>query len=255
MSPVIVKPPPPAATTPKPPAAAAPVLTLTVARQRLAAVLKRGLSVRLACTTSCRASLILVRGKQVLARRAGVAGRTTLKLSAAARRSLARARRVTLTLTASAPGARGVSRRVVLTATGAGTGASTTKSPSASSGRPSVSAAAASTAKPRSCGHAQPDRLRVGGEVREHEQRLAGLLAAEAEDVVVAGPDRLDDALDVDRAGRAAGGDQALEPGPQPALDRRGVVAALGRLPVHRRPVHPAVVVAPCAGRRGRSRR
>ena len=93
-------------------------------------------------------------------------------------------------------------------------------------------------------------RLRVGGEVRDDQQRLAGLLAAEAEDVVVAGPDRLDDALDVDRARGAARRDQPLQAGPQPALDRRRVVAPRGRLPVHRRAVHPAVVVGRCGSSR-----
>ena len=52
------------------------------------------------------------------------------------------------------------------------------------------------------------------------------------------------DALDVDRARGAAGRDQPLQPGPQPALDRRRVVPARSGLPVHRGPVHPAVVVA-----------
>ena len=87
-------------------------------------------------------------------------------------------------------------------------------------------------------------RLGLGREVRQQEQPVAGVLAHEAEDVVVAGPDRPRPPLGVDGAGGAAGGDQPPQPGPQAALDGGRIVAALGRLPVHRRPVHPAVVVA-----------
>src|SRR4051794_25605607 len=61
---------------------------------------------------------------------------------------------------------------------------------------------------------AAADGLRRGGEVADDEQALAGLLAAEREDVVIARPQRLGDALDVDRAGGPAGGDQALKARP-----------------------------------------
>jgi serine protease AprX len=99
-----------------PPVSQAPALSLTVSRQRLPTVLKRGLSVLVTCTGTCRATLVLMQGKKVIARRT-VSGtvRTTLTLSAASRRALARTRRVSLTLVASAPGAVSVSRRVSLT--------------------------------------------------------------------------------------------------------------------------------------------
>ena len=48
-----------------------------------------------------------------------------------------------------------------------------------------------SSARPRSRDHGAVDRLALGGEVGEQQQALAGLLAQQAEDVVVAGPQRL----------------------------------------------------------------
>ena len=52
-------------------------------------------------------------------------------------------------------------------------------------------AAAVGELEAASSGRRRATRLRVGGEVRRDQQPLAGLLAAEAEDVVVAGPERL----------------------------------------------------------------
>jgi serine protease AprX len=101
------------------PVVAPPRIVLTVPRQRLAAVLRSGLSVRLDCTQPCHATLVLAQGTRVVARRTVAVKRatvrTTLLLSAKARKALARARRTTLTLTASAPAARTVIRRVTLT--------------------------------------------------------------------------------------------------------------------------------------------
>lgn len=88
----------------------APTLSLTVPKQRLAAVLKRGLTVRATCSTGCRVSVVVTQGKKVLARGTGA----TLKLTASARRSLAKAKRVTLTVTVAAPGATPVTRSVKL---------------------------------------------------------------------------------------------------------------------------------------------
>lgn len=88
----------------------APGLALTVAKQRLATVLQRGLAVRVSCSSGCRATVVVTRGRTVVARGSGA----TLKLTAAARRALAKARRVTLTVTASAPGAKPVTRSVTL---------------------------------------------------------------------------------------------------------------------------------------------
>jgi hypothetical protein len=95
------------------------VITLVVVRQRLAGVLRNGLSVRLACSPACRPTLVLKQGARVAATRTISSKpaplRATLRLTAARRKALARVRRVTLTLTASAPGARTVVQRVTLT--------------------------------------------------------------------------------------------------------------------------------------------
>src|SRR3954454_10903302 len=92
---------------------------------------------------------------------------------------------------------------------------------------------------------AQADRLALGREVGQHEQALAGLTAQQAEDVVVAGPQRLARPPAPGGAGRARGGAaRAAPPRPQPAqpvpqspLDRVGLPAPFGRRPVHRRAV------------------
>src|SRR4051812_7883681 len=69
--------------------------------------------------------------------------------------------------------------------------------------------------QPEAVEQADADGLRLGGEVADDQQPLAGLLAAEREDVVVAGPQRLGDALDVDRVRGAAGGDQVPKSRPK----------------------------------------
>jgi hypothetical protein len=84
-------------------------LTMTVARQSLATVLKRGLAVRV----GSKCSVVLSQGKKVLARASGT-GTLRLKLSAPMRRTLARSKRVRLTLTVTAPGAATVKRAVTL---------------------------------------------------------------------------------------------------------------------------------------------
>ncbi len=84
------------------------MLSLTVAKQRLATVLKRGLTVRATCSTGCRVNVVVAQGKKVVARGTG----TTFKLTASARKALAKAKRVTLTVTVSAPGAKPVKRTV-----------------------------------------------------------------------------------------------------------------------------------------------
>ena len=103
---------PPAVQLPEP----KPVLALTVARQRLATVLRSGFAVGLTCTRECMATLVLAYGKRVVARRTVNArsARVVLRLTRLALRRLVRAKRVTLTLTASASGARTVTKRIVL---------------------------------------------------------------------------------------------------------------------------------------------
>ena len=65
-------------------------LALTVGRQSLATVLKRGLTVTLRCARSCRAAFVLNQGKKVLVRTSSAAGKVVLKLPASTRRALAR---------------------------------------------------------------------------------------------------------------------------------------------------------------------
>jgi hypothetical protein len=89
-------------------------LTLTVARQSLTTVLKRGLTVSLRCARTCRASLVVTQGKKRLARKSAPGGKVTLKLPAATRRALARTKRVTFTVTVSAVDAAAVKRKVTL---------------------------------------------------------------------------------------------------------------------------------------------
>ena len=71
--------------------------------------------------------------------------------------------------------------------------------------------------------HGAVEGLALGGEVGEQEQALAGVLAQQAEDVVVAGPQRLAGALRVGGARGAARGDEPAQAVPQAALDRLGV--------------------------------
>ncbi len=95
----------------------APVITVAVSRQRLATVLRSGLSIRLGCSPACRTTLVLAQGRSVAARRtatAGAAKAVRVKLSAATRKRLAKARSVTLTVTVSAPGAQTVTRKIVV---------------------------------------------------------------------------------------------------------------------------------------------
>ncbi len=87
------------------------------------------------------------------------------------------------------------------------------------------------------------------GEVRHDQQPLTRVLALDREHVLIARPAWLGPALDVDRPGATAGCDQPPQPVPQPSLDAGRVVAPLGGLPVHERPVHPAVVLVVAAGR------
>ena len=93
-----------------------PAITLSVARQRLTTVLRNGLAIKLSCATACDTTLVLVQGKRVVGRRTVNAtnARVVLRLSASARRRLARAKRATFKLTASAPGAQTVTTRIVL---------------------------------------------------------------------------------------------------------------------------------------------
>jgi hypothetical protein len=67
------------------------------------------------CAGPCRATVILLLGRRVVARRTVRAGAAVrLKLTAAGRRELARRGRVALRLVASAPGVRGAERRITL---------------------------------------------------------------------------------------------------------------------------------------------
>ena len=94
-----------------------PVIALSVPRQRLANVLRSGLSIRLGCSPACRTTLVLAQGRTVAARRTATAGATKavrVKLSAAPRKRLAKARSVTLTVTVSAPGAQTITRKIVV---------------------------------------------------------------------------------------------------------------------------------------------
>ncbi|MDA0168626.1 S8 family serine peptidase [Solirubrobacter taibaiensis] len=102
--------PTPAATASPRPAQPTPELSLTVPKQRLATVLKRGLTVRATCSSGCRMTVTITQGKQVVARGTSA----TLKLTAAARKALAKARRITLKVTVAAPGATTVTRTVTL---------------------------------------------------------------------------------------------------------------------------------------------
>ena len=104
-----------------------------------------------------------------------------------------------------------------------GTGSRTRLSPSTRRSRPSGTAAAGSRCTPRSCRTTEVTACGSGVKFASSEQPLAGARALEAEDVVVAGPERLARGLGVDGAGRAARRDQPPQPRPQPALDRRRV--------------------------------
>jgi serine protease AprX len=94
-----------------------PVISITVGRQRLATVLRRGLSIRLGCSPACRTTLVIKHGRRTAARRTatGDATRTIrVKLSKTMRKRLAKARRVTFTVTVSAPDARTVTRKLTI---------------------------------------------------------------------------------------------------------------------------------------------
>ena len=96
---------------------AAPALTLTVPSQKLAAVLKHGLTVRVSASRPVTATISLAWGKRAPVRRVlPTPVRATMTLPASQRRALAHTRRVTLTLTltVSAPGAKTVTRQVTL---------------------------------------------------------------------------------------------------------------------------------------------
>jgi hypothetical protein len=111
-------PPPTATVAPQPSATPGPVVRLSFPRQRLANVLRSGLALDVGCAPSCRVTVTVARGSRTDARRTVTAGdaaaRVRLRLNAAARKALKRARKVTLTLTLTAPGARKVTRRVTL---------------------------------------------------------------------------------------------------------------------------------------------
>ena len=84
-------------------------ISVTVPTQKLATVLKSGLTVKVSC--SCL--VVLAQGKKELARATGT-GTLRLKLSAATRKALAKTKRVTFTLTVSSLGATPVKRTVTL---------------------------------------------------------------------------------------------------------------------------------------------
>ncbi|MFL5827716.1 MAG: NHL repeat-containing protein [Thermoleophilaceae bacterium] len=102
----VALPPPPPPPVPQAAAVKRGRVKLTVPRQRLGSVLKRGLRVRASCPSTCTLSATLKRGRSTVARtRARLrANRTTtlvLRLTRTARRSLAHAHSVTLRLSTS----------------------------------------------------------------------------------------------------------------------------------------------------------
>jgi hypothetical protein len=94
-----------------------PVISFTAPRQRLATVLRSGLSIRLGCSPACRTRVVVKHGRSTAANRTvtGGASRTVrIRLTAATRRKLAKARRATLTVSVSAAGAQTVTRKVTI---------------------------------------------------------------------------------------------------------------------------------------------
>ena len=116
---------PTATATPLPTASAAPVptpratpapapklsLSLVVGRKPLATLLKRGIAVRVSCSTRCATTIAVTQGKKVLMRRTLTVSRATtvtLPFPAAAKRALRRLKRVSFSVSATAPGAQPV---------------------------------------------------------------------------------------------------------------------------------------------------
>jgi Glucodextranase, domain B len=101
-------PPPQGATADK----VAPVLGLTVARTRLAALLRRGLAVTAKCSEACSYTIALLLGKKTIGRKSGRltapgSKKVTVKLSKKAAKQLRKARRVKLTVKLTAKDAAG----------------------------------------------------------------------------------------------------------------------------------------------------
>jgi hypothetical protein len=93
-------------------------IALSIRRQSLGTVLRKGLKIRAGCTSMCRLSVVVTRRRSVVARRSlskARPGEVTLALSHVARRSLDRLRRVPLVIAVSAPHAATVRRHVTLT--------------------------------------------------------------------------------------------------------------------------------------------